>query len=51
MQADKVDLSRTELRRIKERKAAVRYDAENMIAYIILGMKDDPTSLFIYQGR
>ena len=43
VQADKVDLSRTELRRIKERKAAVRYDAENMIAYIILGMKDDPT--------
>nr|WP_218946602.1 MULTISPECIES: ATP-binding protein [unclassified Acinetobacter] len=42
VQADKVDLSRAELRRIKERKAAVRYDAENMIAYIILGMKDDP---------
>ena len=43
VQADKVDLSREELRRIKERKAAVRYDAENMIAYIILGMKDDPS--------
>ena len=43
VQADKVDLSRAELRRIKERKAAVRYDAENMIAYIILGMKDDPS--------
>ena len=42
VQADKVDLSRAELRRIKERKAAVRYDADNMIAYIILGMKDDP---------
>nr|WP_168419342.1 sensor histidine kinase BfmS [Acinetobacter sp. A1] len=42
VQADKVDLSRAELRRIKERKAAVRYDAKNMIAYIILGMKDDP---------
>ena len=42
VQADKVDLSRAELRRIKERKAAVRYNAENMIAYIILGMKDDP---------
>lgn len=47
VQADKVDLSRTELRRIKERKAAVRYDAENMIAYIILGMKDDPKH-FLY---
>ena len=43
VQADKVDLSRAELRRIKERKAAVRYDAKNMIAYIILGMKDDPS--------
>ena len=42
VQADRVDLSRAELRRIKERKAAVRYNAENMIAYIILGMKDDP---------
>ncbi len=42
VQADKVDLSRAELRRIKERKAAVRYNAKNMIAYIILGMKDDP---------
>lgn len=47
VQADKVDLSRIELRRIKERKAAVRYDAENMIAYIILGMKDDPKH-FLY---
>nr|WP_218944898.1 MULTISPECIES: ATP-binding protein [unclassified Acinetobacter] len=47
VQADKVDLSRTELRRIKERKAAVRFDAKNMIAYIILGMKDDPKH-FLY---
>lgn len=43
--AAKVDLSRTERKRIEERKAAVRYDAENSIAYIILGLKDDPRHL------
>ncbi|AXY56004.1 HAMP domain-containing protein [Acinetobacter chinensis] len=41
--ADKVDLSRTELKRISERKAAVRYDAQNSNAYIIVGLKNDPT--------
>jgi two-component system sensor histidine kinase RstB len=40
--ADKVDLSRTELKRISERKAAVRYDAQNSNAYIIVGLKNDP---------
>ena len=43
--ANKVDLSRAEQRRVEERKAAVRYDAENSIAYIIIGMKDDPKHL------
>lgn len=40
--ADKVELSRAELKRIKERKAAVRYDAETTTAYIIMGLKNDP---------
>lgn len=39
---DKVELSRAELKRIKERKAAVRYDAETTTAYIIMGLKNDP---------
>ena len=43
--ANKVDLSRTEQRRINERKAAVRYDAQNSIAYVIIGLKDDPKHL------
>ncbi|OTG63071.1 two-component sensor histidine kinase [Acinetobacter sp. ANC 3903] len=43
--ANKVDLSRAEQRRVEERKAAVRYDAENSIAYIIIGLKDDPRHL------
>jgi two-component system sensor histidine kinase RstB len=43
--ANKVDLSRAEQRRVEERKAAVRYDAENSIAYIIIGLKDDPKHL------
>jgi len=40
--SSKVDLSRTEQKRIDNRKAAVRYDAENSIAYIIIGLRDDP---------
>ncbi|MEJ2898651.1 sensor histidine kinase BfmS [Acinetobacter sp. NS-4] len=43
--ANKVDLSRAEQRRVEERKAAVRYDAENSIAYIIIGLRDDPKHL------
>lgn len=43
--ANKVDLSRTEQKRINERKAAVRYDAQNSIAYVIIGLKDDPKHL------
>lgn len=40
--ADKVELSRAELKRIKERRAAVRYDAETTTAYIIMGLRNDP---------
>ena len=43
--SSKVDLSRTEQKRIDNRKAAVRYDAENSIAYIIIGLRDDPKHL------
>ena len=43
--ADKVDLSRAELKRISERKAAVRYDAQTQVAYLIIGLKDDPKHL------
>ena len=39
--SSKVDLSRTEQKRIDNRKAAVRYDAESSIAYIIIGLRDD----------
>ncbi|OTG65669.1 two-component sensor histidine kinase [Acinetobacter sp. ANC 4470] len=43
--SSKVDLSRAEQKRIDNRKAAVRYDAENSIAYIIIGLRDDPKHL------
>lgn len=43
--ANKVDLSRAELKRISERKAAVRYDAQTQVAYLIIGLKDDPNHL------
>ena len=42
-----VALSRTERKRITERKAVVRYDANNDIANIIIGLRDD-TKHFIY---
>lgn len=40
--ASKVDLSRTERKRITHLQAVVRYDAKNATAYIILGLQDDP---------
>ena len=43
--SSRVDLSRAEQKRIDNRKAAVRYDAENSIAYIIIGLRDDPKHL------
>ena len=43
--ANKVDLSRTEKRRINDQEAAVRYDAQNSIAYVIIGLKNDPKHL------
>lgn len=41
----KVDLSRTEQKRIDSRKAVVRYDAENSTAAIIIGLQDDAQHL------
>lgn len=40
--ASKVELSRTEKKRIEAQKSVVRYDASNSIAYIIIGLRDDP---------
>lgn len=45
--ANKVDLSRAEQKRISQQKAAVRYDAQNSIAYIIIGLKND-TNHYLY---
>lgn len=43
--ASKVELSRTEQKRINNRKAAVRYDAANSTASIIIGLPNDPKHL------
>jgi len=40
--ASKVELSRTEKKRIEAQKSVVRYDASNSIAYIIICLRDDP---------
>lgn len=42
VEASKVDITRAEGRRIAERKAVVRWDAESGIAYIVVGLRDDP---------
>jgi two-component system sensor histidine kinase RstB len=39
--AARVELSRTEKKRIAEQKSVVRYDANNGVGYIIIGLKDD----------
>lgn len=48
--ADKVDLTRTEKRRISERKAVVRWDAQKTIAYIVIGLKDDDSHYLYIQA-
>lgn len=40
--SNKVELSRSEEKRISEQKAIVRYDAEQGVAYMILGIQNDP---------
>ncbi|WP_217424364.1 sensor histidine kinase BfmS [Acinetobacter sp. Marseille-Q1618] len=39
--ANKVELSRTEKKRIDSQKAVVRYDAEHGVAYLVLGIRND----------
>ena len=41
VEASKVDLTRTEKRRINERQAVVRWDAQTTTAYIVIGLKND----------
>nr|WP_218953926.1 MULTISPECIES: ATP-binding protein [unclassified Acinetobacter] len=45
VKANQVDLTRAETKRIEERKAVVRWDAQTTAAYIIIGLKDDPSHL------
>ncbi|MCO8079629.1 sensor histidine kinase BfmS [Acinetobacter lwoffii] len=42
VEASKVDITRAEGRRITDRKAVVRWDAKTGIAYIVVGLRDDP---------
>ena len=41
LESNKVELSRTELKRIEKQQAVVRYDAEQGVAYLIVGLKND----------
>lgn len=41
VEAAKVELTRTEKRRIEERRAVVRWDAQTSVAYVVIGLKDD----------
>ena len=43
----KIDLSRAEKKRIDNQQAVVRYDAEKEIAYLVIGVKNDPKH-FLY---
>lgn len=47
VKSEKVDLTRAEAKRLEERKAVVRWDAKTTVAYIIIGLRDDP-SHFLY---
>lgn len=40
--ANRVDLTRAEQKRLEQQKSAVRYDAKKATAYVILGLQDDP---------
>lgn len=43
LEAAKVDLSRAEAKRIKNQQAVVRYDAKQGLAFVVMGIKDDPS--------
>lgn len=45
--SNKIELSRVEQNRINAQQAVVRYDADNSIAYVIVGLKNDPLH-FLY---
>ncbi|AMW79607.1 two-component sensor histidine kinase [Acinetobacter sp. TGL-Y2] len=47
LEAAKVDLSRAEVKRVKNQQAVVRYDAKQGVAFVVMGIKDDP-SHFLY---
>ena len=49
LEANKVDLSRTEKKRLEEQKAVVRYDANKNMAYLIIGIKGDVEHLLYVQ--
>lgn len=40
-----MDLTRSEMQRIADRKAVIRHDAKNQITYIVMGIKGDPDHL------
>ena len=47
LESKKIDLSRAEEKRIENKKAVVHYDAKKSVAYLIIGIRNDPTH-FIY---
>lgn len=47
VEAEKVDLTRAEKRRIEDRKAVVRWDGQTSVAYVVIGLRDDPKH-FLY---
>lgn len=50
--ANKVEFSRSERKRIAKRQAVVRYDAEKELTYILIGLRDDPEHLlYMYLKR
>lgn len=49
LDSNKIDLSRAEQKRIDNRQAVVRYDADQGVAYLIIGLIGDPSHLlYIY---
>lgn len=52
VEASKVDITRAEGRRLADRKAVVRWDAKTGVAYIVIGLRDDPSHyLYIKAGN
>lgn len=43
VEASKMDITRAEGRRLADRKAVVRWDAKTGVAYIVIGLRDDPS--------